>query len=1013
VIGDAVNRAKRLQSAAPTGTIYVGETTRQRAGDQFVWEGLDQGLDLKGLPPGIQAYRLVGVRESGPGLADSSLPFVGRERELSLLRAIASLAGAGEGQVVTVSGEAGVGKSRLIHEFSQELEDQGFRIVACVNFPGERLIAFHALGQVLRGALGIGPQSPTSSVVDRLAALGLDSPDEVARIQRILGDSSTPPDDDDAQERLRLTRRAVRHLLMSACEQQPCAFIIDGIQWADPASLDVLSHVVPWVSESAMLLIGALRQSGEVPWADVPHSRTISLERLSQEESHRLIDLAFGEGANAQGREAREAMALRSGGNPLFIRELTRSGAESEGQEIPGSIRDILMARMHGLRPGERDVLEIASVIGPRFSVGLASAAATTPAAQLRLVVEDLSQSAWIRQTSPLDADIYDFDHILARDVVYSSMLRDKRTALQRMVAEAIEVLGEITEPDQAVGENADLLAHHYAESDARHRAVPYLLVAMDRANERGACHSVAAHGTQLEELLATEDEAVVEKHALLMALGLYARACTLIGRNREALRISDEHQALAEELGALHELVRSRLWAGRAFLSMSRLDEAEHNLNAALELCRAQHDDVLATYALIGLASVQNHRGDREGALESFEGCLTAQGGGLPEALQAALHQGCAEICRDLGRLGAAVDHLTQAEALATQTDTPDPGLRAHINFTRARVILATGDLKSAVELARAARVLAGESGDPSVMADALIAEGHCLQHLGDAKAAIACLEQGLAAARDADMPGLAAAVESRLARVYCLMGEHETARSRAQQALQHADEMGEDVAARLARRVLADEAESQGLHEEAAELRLENARASLGAQRRMDEAVDRVELARSREALGELQRAEEGCAKALALARERGITPVVALAGRQLADIRLARHDHAGALLAAEEAAQAANRLDSAGLVWRTALSMARALEAGGDDEAAGTWFETMLDALGSVASSSPVSASAEGTTVDDGPMGRPSGDDVSAALEAVEEFMARTSALAHATERIGALRTAVGAR
>jgi len=950
VIGHAVNQAKRLQTAAARGTIYVGEDTYRRVGSLFVWQELAP-LSLKGLEGDTKAHELLGARQHRVRLPDSATPFVGREKELAELRAAAALASAGEGQIVTIGGDPGIGKSRLLQELAGDLEAQGFQVVLAHSFPDEQAIPYHGLAQILRSVLEIAPASGDGHAAcpsaESLAELGVEGPEDATRVQRLLGSGDPPDGEGEAEERQRLTRRAVRRILMAAADKRPIGLLVEDLQWTDALTLDFLSHIVHWTTERSILLAATFRPGAKPSWASVPHGRAIILQALSPDESVALARAAA-RGDDSE-RSLCETVVDRAGGNPLFIQELSRAGLTEASGEVPATIRDVIMARLGRLPPEERRFLTIAATVGPRFPLAVVLTAARQTSTGFPWLAESLVRTGWLRPALPADDSVYEFDHMLARDVAYGSLLRRDRVSLHRRVAEIVEAMvGDDERPEGLAGDPAEIIAHHYFESDARERAAPYLLEAMRRADRQDAPQSVVAYGEQLQDVFETCDGIEEGSDVLFEALGLHGRACALMGRNQAATSLLARQARLAEELGAEDALAMSRFLAGRVFLSMANFDQAIEEMSAAKAFWEQQGSADLVFYARLGLAGTQARRGEYEAALEEFRVCLAGSEEDVAAPLRGAVHHNYGEVCAYLGRLDEALEHFDRAEALTAGMQTPDARLLANIHGGRGKALLSKGRCHQAQESFGKAAELARQSGDMALHAEVLIDLGQCHRRLGEIDEAASSLRAGIEAARDAEAPSLVAIGEASLARNYLLTGEAELARSTAEDSLARGRSLGDRAPMYLAQRVLGDIAEREERHDDGVRLRLQMVALALELGRQKDEASGFIDLSRSYQILGQLPEARSCLARALTMAREMGTQHLISLAAGRLADVCLDLGLPREAADHAKEGMAAADGQESDELAWRCHFAMARVMEAGGMLETAATHFEAMLSCL-----------------------------------------------------------------
>jgi len=939
VLGHAVNEAKRLQTACPPGKIYAGQSTVARTQRDMLW-GDPVELPVKGITGPVVARELVGIRRDGTSDTDDDIPFVGRARELSELWAIAGLARAGAGQLVTIMGEPGIGKSRLLHEFVVQLQGEGFGVFSARCLPNEQAIPYCATAQLVRGVLRLGAEDNAERVSQRAAELlggGDASPGEdMARIGHVLGVGGASDSEPDPETRQRMVRRVLRRLMLAAAGDRPTAFAIEDVNWADPLSVDFLRHLAPWVASQPILILCTLRRGAELAWSGTPHARPIVLGGLSAQESETLAASALAQDDSSLARE----IAQRAGGNPLFIVELARMAPAASADRVPATVRDVLMTRIDQLEPHRRRLVSWAAVLGARFRLAVL-AAVTDQAPQRAMVeVEELVDAGWFRMASSGGDEAYEFAHILAQEVAYTRLSRRDRAAEHGRVAVAIEA-----DPSLVPEDRSEVLAHHYLESNTKENAAPYLLAAMRRAESHEAHQSVRSYGEQFQDLVRQSPSAVIDRALELEACQLHAHACAVTGHNKEATQILARAKAVAETLGDTGALAMARLTEGATCLAMADFDGAIEGFQAAMSLWSATNDPNVAG-AHNALGAVYMRQGDYESALAEFDRCANASADEVPAMLRAAATLNTGEVCTTLGRPDEALERFELAERLGAECS--DIRLQACIQGGRAQALLAKGNAAQAVGCFEKAAELAGAAGDVGLRAEALIDVGQCHRRFGDYGKAIATALDGIELARDAEALNLVAMGQASLARTQWLAGETVGARSSATAALEQAEAIGDGIAAHLAQRVLADVAEHDGRLDDAVKLRQRAIALAVRTERRKDEAADLLDLGRSYMALHHLPEAIQALSRAVGIASEVGAKHLVAIASERLAYAYLASQDTESAAYTAGVACVAGEAVGSGELMCRAQLVAARAAEARGDAEAAVQAFEAMLASL-----------------------------------------------------------------
>ena len=473
--GDVVNVAARLEQAAPAGEILIGESTYQ-----LVRDAVEVGpLELKDKPEPVTAYRLAAVTADASSARSAGRPLVGRARELAVLHAEFRRSVAGpEGRLITLVGEAGIGKSRLVEEFVRSLASQAAMLQGrCLSY-GDG-ITFWPLAEVFRQAAGIVPEDSEEDARAKLAScFGARLADAASRIELVLGLSRHPYGKDELFW-------AVRAALQELARRRPLVVVFDDIHWAEPTFLDLIEDILDASLGVPLLLVCAARcELGEDRPGFAAGQRAaaqIELGELSREESGLVIRNLLGEAGLPKPLEQR-ILGLAKG-NPLFVEQVLSmliddgllgeqagrwvfSGA-AEAVLMPGNVLSLQGARLDRLGPSELAVVELASVIGLEFSSGAVSALLEEGDARTSLepALAALCRKQLVRRTEPGAADDFTFSHILVRDTAYARLLKRTRARLHERFA------GWLTDTFRSrLAEYEEILGYHLEQS-FRYRA--------------------------------------------------------------------------------------------------------------------------------------------------------------------------------------------------------------------------------------------------------------------------------------------------------------------------------------------------------------------------------------------------------------------------------------------------------------------------------------------------------------------------------------------------------------
>jgi adenylate cyclase len=603
VTGDTVNTTSRLLSAAPAGTILVSEATRSFAQHRYEFEPAGQ-LPLRGKSEPVVVHRLLGALAepgSARGLAALGLasPLVGRATELDQLLAAFDRMWRGRAQVVSLVGEAGTGKSRLIAELLARLDADGrlgrmaVRRATCSSL-GEP--TYGIFGALFREAYSVDPADSLDvarqKLADGLRALGArdDEAKAIAPVlSYVLGLEKDTRSDVEPEQLQRQIALAARALIERRLENEPLLILVDDLHWADTASVDLLRHVADQMADRPLMLLLSHRPDTTPPIVSRAAQSIIRLAPLSSEETRELVGGLFGDSISGDLEHLQDFVARRAGGNPFFAEELVRSlvgkgvlvreadhwacTAECEAVDVPPTLHGLLLSRVDRL-PGEaRRLLQEAAVVGAVFDESLLRAVATQvggmEAALDRLVEADLVQSVghW------REGGRYRFTHALVHEVVYQNLLLTRRTELHGRIGQALE---HAAGPHPERLSDLEALGHHWSLSTDRARGARYLLAAGDwaravYANDDAMRHYERALGILREGRVPDAEQRGVRER-LADLLGLTGRRRDALG-HYEALRGEMEPAGdrvgaarVLRKIGGLHWEAGDRERAGACF---------------------------------------------------------------------------------------------------------------------------------------------------------------------------------------------------------------------------------------------------------------------------------------------------------------------------------------------------------------------------------------------------------------------------------------------------------------
>jgi class 3 adenylate cyclase/predicted ATPase len=542
VVGDTPNLAARLQGIAEPNMVVIAEGTRRLLGNLFEFEDLG-AKNLKGIGGPVRAWaplRASSAEGRFEALHTAGLTaLVGREEELELLLRRWSRAKRGEGQVVLLSGEAGIGKSRLTAALLERLFGEVHTRLRYFCSPQHTDSAFYPIIGQMERAAGLAHDDKPQAKLDKLDAVLAQtstSTEDAALLAEMLllpGDGRYPALDSAPEQRRQRTLEALTSQLAGLARQQPVLMIFEDAHWVDPTSLEVLGRIMDRIKTLQALLIVTSRPEFNAPWVGQSHVTSLTLNRLGEREATAII-------ARLAGNKALPADVLaeiveRTDGIPLFVEEMTKAvlEAESEGAArrtvaavpssalaVPASLHASLMARLDRLGPA-KEVAQIGSAIGREFSHPLLALVARKSEVELGSALDRLVQTGLLfRQGVPPQAS-YLFKHALVQDAAYGTLLREPRRALHARIAETLErQFAEIAE------RQPELLARHCSEAGLIERAAGLWSKAGQQSLERSALIEAVEQLTralgQFELLPATSElrrEEIKLQAALLNAL--------------------------------------------------------------------------------------------------------------------------------------------------------------------------------------------------------------------------------------------------------------------------------------------------------------------------------------------------------------------------------------------------------------------------------------------------------------------------------------------------------------
>ncbi len=489
IIGETPNLAARLQALARPSNVVIAESTRSQIGALFDLVELGP-QQLKGFPEPQHAWRVLFENPSVgrfEALRSSATPFIGRGEDLELLSSRWTEAKTGSGCVVLITGEAGVGKSRLAETLSQRIAVEPYIRLDYFCSPHHQDSALYpVISQVERAARFVRDDTVGRKLAKLNGYLASTAPptEDVALVAELLALPSAglaPPLDVSPRRRKEKTFEALLRQVGSIARQCPILMLFEDIHWIDPSSRELLDRTIAQMAAWPMLLVATFRPEFQAPWIGQPHVTMLTLPRLDRNSTLAMVESIAG--SKALPPSVVEQIAERTDGVPLFVEEVTKTVLEDGGRDaaarsaaphsalsVPATLQALLMARLDRLGLAARDVAQRGAVIGRKFGYELLQLIAGYPEPELRDALDRLTDAGLLFARGMPPQSSYLFKHALVQDAAYGTLLRTRRQDLHMRIASVLEE--RFTE---VVAGKPEVLAHHFTEAGLAERAVEYL----------------------------------------------------------------------------------------------------------------------------------------------------------------------------------------------------------------------------------------------------------------------------------------------------------------------------------------------------------------------------------------------------------------------------------------------------------------------------------------------------------------------------------------------------------
>ena len=884
-VGQTTYLAAQMERLARPGTTLLTAETARLAEGYLEAKPLEP-VAVKGIPEAVAVHELVGPGPARHRLQAATVRglsrFIGREAELGQLHQALQRAQAGEGRLVALVGEPGVGKSRVIREFAD-----GPWMADVVVLEGRPIVyrrtpSWLPVVDALRRYVGIEPGDDARAMREKITGktLALDRNLEPA-VPALLALADLEPDDPvwralDPPQRRRLIQEAVASVILAESRRQPVALIIEDLQRIDEETQTLLDRLVERLAGARLLIVVAYRPEYQHHWGGRAGYIQLRIDPFHSETARALLDALLGPDPALQ--PLKRMLVDRTDGNPLFLEESVRALVETQALlgepgarrlarppetiEVPRSVQAVLAARIDRLSGEAKHVLQSASVIGKDVPYPVLEAIADLPADALRAGLGQLQAGELLYEASFFPEIEYTFKHALTHDVAYGSLLHETRRALHARIVAAIERLYP-----SRLGEHVERLAYHALRGGLRDQAVGYLRQAGARAAARSAHREAVGFYEQALEVLegdgpredavTTAIDLVFDLRASLAPLGEFTRTLAHLRRAEER----------AEAAGDLRRLGWISAYLTQSYYTIGQQADAIRAAHRALEIGEALGDDPLQIAANFGLGQAHHVLGDHptaqrhlRRAVAAVDGPLSRERWGMAGLVSVASRMWLAASLADVGEFDEAI--AAARDGLAIAQDADHPWSTAGSHMTLGVVLLTRGYLDEAAPVLDRGIAFARDLDLTAWLPMLLCARGIVQCRLEPGGAGLTTIEEGV-------QRGAALRILSRqaqrltwLAEAYWLAGRSDDAVAAASDAHRLAREHGERGSAAGALRMIAEASGDADSYRTA----LESARA-LGM--RPIEALCHLGLAALAEGAGDSAGAREHVARALEMLR------------------------------------------------------------------------------------------------------------------------------------------------
>ena len=766
--GTTVHLAARMEQMAAPGAVLATAATARLARGYIKTNSLG-ATDVKGMTEPVEVHQVIGrsrVRSRWDVMAQRGLTqFVGRDAAMAELTRACARAAAGNGQIVSIVGDAGNGKSRLVHEFVGSDATRGWAIRTTGAVPHGTSTTYLPLSGLLRSLFEIEDQDTHAVIAEKVERYVVELDAALRVVLPALHSVLDIPVNDDAWDALEpLERRhrildAFGALTMRRSQLMPLLLLFEDLHWLDAETQSVLDNLIDGLSGARILMVVTYRPEYRHQWSGKSYYNQIRVDPLPDLSSNQMLSSLMGDDPGLE--PMKRLIAERTAGTPLFMEETVRSLAETgalsgapgdlrlladiDDVVIPASVHAVLASRIDRLPPEQKELLQTASVVGRNVPVSLLNGLVELPGEQLRARLDDLQAAEFLFETRVVPNHEYSFKHALTQDVAYGSVLMERRRALHGRLVGLIEEAHS-----ERIEEHVERLAHHALMGEMWDKAVSYCRQAGNKAMQRSAHREAGQLLERFLEALAHLPEArETKEQAIDVRLGLRA-AYSATGDVERMFAHLREARRLADDIGDPVRRARADMFSMSVIESQRDLEWGEpRSIDKAYDVAKAIGDQPLLCMSTFVRGMASNQEGRFRETLAILE----------PHADDFA------------GRLRH--DRFNTAATWSI------------ISLSLVAVAQAQlGARDEALAAARECQAIAGESQRPFDLGIACWAEGSTLLRLRDVDAALPILERGLGLCEGEDTRILHPVMAPWLAYACALSDRKEEARALAEQS-------------------------------------------------------------------------------------------------------------------------------------------------------------------------------------------------------------------------------------